>query len=142
MRYQVALILWLISSPTIALPSITDINVLGAAASGTEYEKAAISIQRAILIQTGIERQIKHLESELANSWLSTLKGLETDVSRFIDESTPLSSRSVFFLGAISYAMLFDKTISHRFKNPWLDGVEHVVIAGKQYQYLGVKIKF
>jgi len=131
MTLRFSLILFLLSCSALAgglptVPSPKDLPILNAMlVNHPRYEEAARKAQEAFFIQVGVNEQYDLIKKYTTDRVQRVAKQAEHTTAVIIDDYTPLSSKSVFFLVGACYTVGVKKYISKEFRNPVFDNINH-----------------
>ena len=98
------------------------------------YHDAAFKAQEAFFLQTGV--------TPLADKATNQVATDATNRATTFFNETPLDSKTVFIVGAMTYSALVRKQVTEKFHNPVFTSVTHTITVNQNSASTGVQIPF
>ena len=127
----------LLVGPAVARADVLDNIPVFWAVTGRNpaYQQAAGKAQEAFLVQSSV--------SPTFDRWSDhTTRNMEKSASSFIDDDTPFSSRTVFFVAGTAYTLGIKKSVAASFADPIWPSIKNTITVTQNSAMLGFKITF
>lgn len=122
------------------IPSLDQIHIVQAIFPN--QPEACNKAQKAFVMQTGIEKDYNVIRDN-ANHKISIIgdKAAKT-AENFIDEQTPLNSKTIAIAGAVAYTVAVTKTYTQNLGDPLIRGMHQSLTVGQDKIATGITYSF